>query len=319
MTRTSKSSKNGAAMPSEAGIIDALAASQASRPRTWPGLPYPLGVTWDGKGVNVAVFSLHAEKIELCLFDASGERETARLSLPEYTDEVWHGYFPDLRPGQLYGLRAYGPYTPAAGHRFNPHKLLLDPYAKRLVGQVRWNDALYGYTIGHKRADLSFDTRDSAAYMPKCAIEDTAFTWGNDRPPAHPWTDTILYETHVRGLTRLHPGIPESQRGTFAGLGAPALIEYLRDLGITAIELLPVQGFVDEATFVARGLANYWGYNTIAFFAPHPRYMSDVRISEFKTLVKVLHEAGIELILDVVYNHTAEGNQLGPCGFILGR
>jgi glycogen operon protein len=283
-----------------------------SRLRVWPGLPYPLGATWDGKGVNVAIFSLNAERIELCLFDPSGEREVERAALPEYTDEVWHGYFPELRPGQLYGLRVYGPYDPANGHRYNPHKLLIDPYARRLSGRVKWDDALFGYTIGHDDGDLSFDERDSARFVPKTVITDTAFTWGDDRPPRHQWPDTVVYEAHVRGLTRQHPSVPEGLRGTFAGIGMPAIVDYLKDLGVSAIELLPVHGFVDEAPIVERGLANYWGYNTLAFFAPEPRYLSNGGIAEFKTMVKVLHEAGIEVILDVVYNHTAEGNHLGP-------
>lgn len=283
-----------------------------ARARVWPGRPYPLGATWDGKGVNVAVFSLHAEKIEFCLFDSTGERELERVVLPEYTNEVWHGYFPDLRPGQLYGLRAYGPYAPDQGHRFNGHKLLIDPYAKRLVGSVEWNDALYGYIRGHKDEDLSFDVRDSAPFIPKCQIADTAFTWGEDRPPRRPWNETIIYEAHTRGFTKLHPEVPEAVRGTFTGIASTAAVDYLKSLGITALELLPVHGFVDEALLVSRGLVNYWGYNTIAFFAPDSRYMSTGTIKEFKTMVKVLHEAGIEVILDVVYNHTAEGNHLGP-------
>jgi glycogen operon protein len=280
--------------------------------RVWPGSPNPRGATWDGKGVNVAVFSETAERVELCLFDEDGRRETARIALPEYTNQVWHGYFPDLRPGQLYGIRVYGPYDPKNGHRFNHHKLLLDPYAKRLVGRYEWHDALYGYTIGHPDADLSFDRRDSAPFMPKCAVTDTAHTWGDDQPPRRPWTDTIIYEAHVRGLTRLHPQVPEHLQGTFGAVAVPTVIDYLRDLGITAVEFLPVHGFIDEAPIAARGLVNYWGYNTIAFFAPEPRYFSNPVIGEFKTMVKALHEAEIEVILDVVYNHTAEGNELGP-------
>jgi glycogen operon protein len=280
--------------------------------RVWPGNPSPLGATWDGKGVNVSVFSDSAERIELCLFDDKGERETARIALPEYTNQKWHGYFPDLRPGQLYGLRAYGPYEPSNGHRFNHHKLLLDPYAKRLVGRFVWNDALYGYTVGHEDADLSFDRRDSAPYVPKCAIVDTAHTWGGDQLLRHSWSQTIIYEAHVRGLTKLHPQVPENLRGTFGAFTTPAILDYLRDLGITTIEFLPVHGFIDEAPIAARGLVNYWGYNTIAFFAPEARYFSNGEIGEFKTMVKALHEAGIEVILDVVYNHTAEGNELGP-------
>jgi len=280
--------------------------------RVWPGLPYPLGATWDGTGVNVALFSLNAEKVELCLFDRADGRETDRLVLPEYTDEVWHGYFPDLRPGQLYGFRVYGPYEPRRGHRFNPNKLLLDPYAKQIKGRLQWNDAVYGYTIGHPNGDLSFDKRDSAPYVPKSMVIDTAFTWGGDRPLRIPWTETVIYEAHVRGFTRLQPAVPEAWRGTFAGMATPAVVEYLSDLGVTAVELLPVQGYIDEAPIVKRGLVNYWGYNTLAFFAPEPRYLSDGGVAEFGTMVKALHEAGIEVILDVVYNHTAEGNRLGP-------
>jgi glycogen operon protein len=287
-------------------------AKPETQPRVWPGLPYPLGATWDGTGVNIALFSLHAEKVELCLFDESGQRETDRLPLPEYTDEVWHGYFPDLRPGQLYGFRVYGPYEPKRGHRFNANKLLLDPYARRISGKLQWHDAVFGYTIGHEDGDLSFDERDSAPYVPKAVVTDTAFTWSDDRPPATPWTETIIYETHVRGFTKLHPQVPEEDRGTFSGMAAPAVVDYLADLGVTAIEFLPVQGFVDEAPIVEKGLVNYWGYNTLAFLAPEPRYLGKGGIAEFKTMVKVLHEAGIEVILDVVYNHTAEGNHLGP-------
>jgi len=280
--------------------------------RTWPGLPYPRGANWDGKGVNIAVFSNHAERVELCLFDERGARETERIALPEYTNEVWHGYFPDLRPGQLYGYRVYGPYEPRRGHRFNHHKLLLDGYARRLKGRFRWNDALYGYIVGHPDSDLSFDTRDSAPFVPKCEVTDTAFTWDDDRPPRVPWSGTIIYEAHVRGLTKLHPDVPEQLRGTFAGLSAPAMVAHLRELGVTAVELLPVHAFVDESAITARGDVNYWGYNTIGFFAPEPRYLSDGGVNEFKTTVKILHDAGIEIILDVVYNHTAEGNHLGP-------
>jgi len=280
--------------------------------RAWPGLPYPRGANWDGKGVNIAVFSNHAERVELCLFDERGARETARIALPEYTNEVWHGYFPDLRPGQLYGYRVYGPYEPRRGHRFNHHKLLLDGYARRLKGRFRWNDALYGYIVGHPDSDLSFDTRDSAPFVPKCEVTDTAFTWDDDRPPRVPWSGTIIYEAHVRGLTKLHPDVPEQLRGTFAGLSAPAMVAHLRELGVTAVELLPVHAFVDESAITARGDVNYWGYNTIGFFAPEPRYLSDGGVNEFKTTVKILHDAGIEIILDVVYNHTAEGNHLGP-------
>jgi isoamylase len=281
-------------------------------PRLWPGQPYPRGATWDGRGVNFALFSEHAEKVELCLFDAQGRRELHRIALPEYTDEVWHGYLPDLRPGQLYGYRVHGPYDPERGHRFNPHKLLLDPYARALSGMLRWSDAHFGYRIGHRAQDLSFDRRNNAAGMPKCRVVDTAFTWGGDRPPQRAWHETILYELHVRGFTMRHPDVPEALRGTFAGLAAPAAIRHLRSLGVTAVELLPIQAFLDDRHLVARGLRNYWGYNTFGFFAPDPRYLAGDSLTEFKTLVQHLHDAGIEVILDVVYNHTAEGNELGP-------
>lgn len=280
--------------------------------RVWPGLPYPLGATWDGKGVNVALFSLNAEKVELCLFDRDGRQEIARLVLPEYTNEVWHGYFPDLRPGQVYGFRVYGPYNPEHGHRFNANKLLLDPYAKRIRGRLQWDDAVFGYIIGHPDGDLSFDKRDSAPYVCKSVVTETAFTWGDDRPPRTPWTETVIYETHVRGFTKLHPQVAPAVRGTFAGMSASPVINYLSDLGVTALELLPIHGFVDEAPIVDRKLVNYWGYNTLAFFAPEPRYLSDGGLAEFKTMVKVLHEAGLEVLLDVVYNHTSEGNRMGP-------
>jgi glycogen operon protein len=271
-----------------------------------------LGATWDGRGVNFALFSENAERVELCLFDESGERETDRIPLPEYTDLIWHGYLPDVRPGQLYGYRVYGPYEPQHGHRFNHHKLLLDPYALSLKGRLTRGPALYGYRVGDRQADLSFDTRDNAREMLKCAVVDTAFTWGHDRPPAKPWHESVFYEMHVRGFTMRHPDVPEDLRGTFGGLTVPEVVQYLVDLGITAVELLPVQGLIDEQHLVDRGLRNYWGYNSIAFFAPEPRYLSNGGLGEFKTMVQVLHDAGIEVILDVVFNHTAEGNRLGP-------
>jgi isoamylase len=285
----------------------------APQHRVEAGLPYPLGATWDGSGVNVAVFSANAKKIELCLFDRNGRRETARLALPEYTHEVWHGYFPDLRPGQLYGLRAHGPYEPHAGHRFNPNKLLLDPYAKQLFGEIRWHDAVHGYRIGHARGDLSFDRRDSAHAMPKCMVVDTAHTWGLDRPPRTPMGQTVIYEAHVKGMTALHPEVPPALRGTFAGLAHPGVIEHLARLGVTAIELLPIHAFFDDRHLVEKGLTNYWGYNNVGYFAPAPRYIAPGHgLSDFKFMVHRLHEAGIEVILDVVYNHTAEGNHMGP-------
>jgi isoamylase len=283
----------------------------STQPRLEAGRPYPLGATWDGKGVNFSLFSAHAERVELCVFDQRGRREIARFQLPEFTDEVWHGYLPDVRPGTLYGYRVYGPYDPFNGHRFNHNKLLLDPYAKALFGSVLWSDAHYGYRVGSTRGDLTFDRRDNASAMPKCVVLDTAFTWGNDRSPAIPWMDTVFYELHVRGYTMLHPALPPAVRGTFAGLATAPAIAHMADLGITTVELLPVQAFVDDRRLVEQRLRNFWGYNTIGFFAPEPRYIA-AHPDEFKTLVKNLHAAGIEVILDVVYNHTAEGNHLGP-------
>jgi len=276
------------------------------------GLPFPLGATWDGLGVNFALFSAHATKVELCLFDAAGKVELERIELPEYTDEIWHGYLPDAHPGQIYGYRVHGPYEPDAGHRFNPNKLLIDPYAKQLVGELLWSESLFGYTIGHQDADLSFDTRDSAPYVPKSKIIDPAFTWGRDRPVQTPWDRTILYETHLRGFTMRHPAVPEGKRGTCAGLMVPEVLDYLRRLGISSVELLPVHAFVQDQHLLEKGMSNYWGYNTIGFFAPHPRYLATGKIQEFKQMVAHLHDAGLEVILDVVYNHTAEGNELGP-------
>jgi isoamylase len=278
----------------------------------WPGRPYPRGATWDGEGVNFALFSQHADAVELCLFDEKGRREVQRIPLTERTDLVWHCYLPDARPGQLYGFRVYGPYRPEAGHRFNPHKLLLDPYARWLAGTLNWSDAHYGYRVGHEREDLSFDRRDSAAGMPKCRVVDPAFTWGDDRRPQIPWHDTVIYELHVRGYTMQHPAVPPKLRGTYAGLATPAVIEHLRRLGVTAVELMPVHAFVDDRYLVQNGLRNYWGYNSIGYFAPDARYCASGSVSEFKTMVKAFHSAGMEVILDVVYNHTAEGNHLGP-------
>ncbi len=281
------------------------------RSRVREGRPYPLGATWDGLGVNFALYSRHATKVELCLFDARG-REQERIVLPEYTDEIWHGYLPDARPGQRYGYRVHGPYAPEAGHRFNPNKLLLDPYAKQIVGEIKWAPHLFGYTLGHRDADRSFDRRDSANYMPKCAVIDPAYSWGNERAPATPWENTVIYEAHVRGLTMQHPQIPDGERGTFSALRNDALVDHLKYLGVTAIELLPVHAFIDDQHLLEKGLRNYWGYNSIGFFAPHPRYLSLATVAEFKQMVARLHDAGLEVILDVVYNHTAEGNELGP-------
>ncbi|MBK1665157.1 glycogen debranching enzyme GlgX [Rhodospirillum rubrum] len=283
-----------------------------TRPRVWPGRPYPLGGTWDGRGVNFALFSEHAEKVELCLFDGDDGRELSRVPLPEYTDEIWHGYLPDVRPGQRYGYRVYGPYAPHAGHRFNPNKLVLDPYARSWGGRLQWTDAHFGYRFGAASEDLTFDTRDNSAFMPKCVIVETAFTWDDDRAPRRPWHDSVLYELHVKGFTIRHPEVPRAIRGTFAGMSTQAVVSYLKSLGITAIELLPVQAFVDERHLVKNNLTNYWGYASLGYFAPQPSYLASGKLGEFKTFVQVMHDAGIEVILDVVYNHTAEGNHLGP-------
>ncbi len=280
--------------------------------RILPGRPYPLGATWDGKGVNFALFSANAEKVQLCLFDPAGRREIERLTLPEYTDEVWHGYLAEAVPGTLYGYRVYGPYEPRNGHRFNHHKLLLDPYAKALVGRVLQADAVYGYRLGSARADLSFDRRDSARAMPKCRVIDPSHSWGEARRPATAWSQTIIYETHLRGFTMRLPQLSEPLRGSCAGFAVGPAIDHLKALGVTAVEFLPVHAFHDDRYLVAQGLKNYWGYNTIGFFAPEPRYLASGDISEFKIMVARLHDAGIEVILDVVFNHTGEGNHLGP-------
>jgi glycogen operon protein len=284
----------------------------SARPRVWPGEPFPRGATWDGRGVNFALFSDHAERVELCLFDHRGRRELHRVVLPEYTNEVWHGYLPDVRPGQLYGYRVHGPYDPERGHRFNANKLLVDPYARALSGSFRWSDAHFAYRVDHRAEDLSFDRRNNAAGMWKSRVVDTAHTWGPEQPPRRPWHESIFYELHVRGFTMRHPDVPPPQRGSFAGLSSPAVVRYLRALGVTAIELLPIHAFVDERVLALRGLRNYWGYNPIGFFAPHPAYLSSGTLTEFKAFVQHLHDAGIEVILDVVYNHTGEGNHLGP-------
>ena len=286
------------------------------RPRVWPGQPYPQGATWDGEGVNFALFSEHATAVELCLFDRADDgQESHRIPLGNRTDLIWHAYLPDVRPGQLYGYRVHGPYEPAGGHRFNPTKLLIDPYAKALTGDVRWDDSLYGYRVGDPDEDLSFDERDSAPCVPKAIVIDPAFTWGDDRKPGTPWNRTVIYEAHVRGMTMLHPAIPDELRGTYTALTFDPIVEHLHSLGVTAIELLPVHQFVSERSLVERGLRNYWGYNTIAFLAPHVGYATGgggAQVNEFKSMVKAMHRAGIEVILDVVYNHTAEGDHRGP-------
>jgi isoamylase len=279
--------------------------------RLQSGSPYPLGATFDGLGINFAVFSANADRIELCLFDPSGRRELARIPLPECTDEVWHGYLPEGRPGMLYGYRAYGRYAPEEGHRFNPHKLLLDPYAKRLFGQVRWSDALHGYRINSAKADLSFDRRDSAPAMPKGVVVTEAFDWTGDRRPNTPWSETIIYEAHVRGLTRLMDEVPPQERGTFAALSHPKVIDHLLRLGVTAIELMPIHAFVKDRFLQEKGLTNYWGYNSLSFFAPEARYGAGDSHDDLRIAIRRLHAAGIEVILDVVYNHTAEGSELG--------
>jgi len=276
------------------------------------GSPYPLGATWDGLGINFAVFSAHAERIELCLFDPGGRREIARLDLPECTDEVWHGYLPNAGTGLIYGYRAYGPYRPQEGHRFNPYKLLLDPYARRLIGKLRWTDALFGYRVDSPRSDLSFDRRDSAPSMPKAIVSDDVFDWGDDRPPNIPWSRTVIYEAHLRGMTMLRDDIRPNERGTFAALVNPKVIKHLQSLGITAVELLPIHAFVQDRHLIAHGLKNYWGYNSLSFFSVEPAYLSNGSRNEMRVAVRRLHAAGIEVILDVVYNHTAEGSELGP-------
>lgn len=284
----------------------ALASSDV---RIWPGQPFPLGAVWDGRGVNFALFSEHATRVELCLFDDAG-RET-RVDLPAYTDEVWHGYLVDAQPGLRYGYRVHGRYEPERGFRFNPNKLLLDPYARALAGKLDWSGAHFGHQLEHPRSDLSFCTKDNAATMLKARVVDPAVPSGRARP-ARPWHESVLYELHVRGFTMRHPDVHESYRGTFAGMATPAVIGYLKALGITTVELMPVHAAIDDRHLVRKGLRNYWGYNSLGFFAPNPLYMASGDIEEFRTLVRALHDAGIEVILDVVYNHTAEGNHLGP-------
>jgi isoamylase len=285
--------------------------------RIWPGRPYPLGATWDGRGVNFAIYSENATRVELCLFDSvESEKESQRLVLSEHTDMVWHIYLPEVRPGQLYGYRVYGPYDPQAGHRFNPNKVLLDPYANAIGRQPRWTDAMHGYIVGDEQEDLSFSPIDNAADAALAMVIDEAFTWGDDRRPRIPSHKLLIYEMHVKGFTKLHPDVPENLQGTYAGLGSQAAVEHLLKLGVNAVELLPVHTHSDDRYLVEKGLVNYWGYNTIGFFSPDPRYAAADNpaevTSEFKTMVRNLHDAGIEVILDVVYNHTAEGNHLGP-------
>ncbi|WP_428394876.1 glycogen debranching protein GlgX [Lichenicoccus sp.] len=279
------------------------------------GLPFPRGASWDGTGVNFALFSANATKVEVCLFDEAGTTELERIALPEYTDQIFHGWLPDIGPGQRYGYRVHGPYAPKEGHRFNPNKLLLDPYARAHVGELTWDHAIFGYTIGHALDDLSYDERDSAPFVPKSVIVDADFDWrGQPQRNPIPWDQTVLYETHLRGYTKLHPKVPETLRGTYAGFGTPEVLKHIKSIGVTSIELLPVHSFVNDSQLLEKGLTNYWGYNTIGFFAPDPRYAADVpnSLREFKEMVSRVHDAGLELILDVVYNHTAEGNERGP-------
>jgi isoamylase len=285
------------------------------RTRVTEGSAEAHGAIWDGRGTNFTLFSANATRVEVCLFDSNGNRERERLALPEYTDGFWHGYIPDVHPGSVYGLRVHGPYNPESGHRFNPNKLLLDPYARAHIGALKWAPECFGYTIGAEGDDLSFDERDSAPFVPKCVVVDPNFDWqGQPRSRGVPWDRTIVYETHVRGFTRLHPAVPEKHRGTYKGLAAREVVEYVKALGVTTIELLPVHTFINDSHLLERNLTNYWGYNSIGFFAPDPRYASEPEQSlrEFKEMVARFHDAGLEVVLDVVYNHTAEGNERGP-------
>ena len=284
--------------------------------RIWPGHPYPLGATWDGAGVNFALFAENATKVELCLFEAAqSKQEQHRIRVKEYTDKVWHAYLPDVLPGQLYGYRVRGPYEPQNGHRFNPNKVVLDPYAKLIGRELTWADEVFAYKFGDPEADLSFDERDSAAFAPLAAVIDPAFTWGDDRPPRTPWHKTIIYELHVKGFTQNNPNVPEHLRGSYAGLASESAIKHLTDLGVTAVELLPVHLHLDDRHLIENGLKNYWGYNTLGFFAPEATYrnagIAQDAVQQFKMMVRAMHAVGLEVILDVVYNHTAEGNQDG--------
>jgi glycogen operon protein len=284
---------------------------------TFPGIPYPLGATWDGHGVNFALYAENATGVELCLFDQKmGATQVDTIQMLERTHHMYHIYIPEIKPGQLYGYRVHGPYDPANGHRFNPAKLLIDPYAKAIAGTIEWDDALFGYEVGHANGDLQISNTDSAPFIPKSVVIDNQFDWSGDKPPKTPYHKSIIYETHVKGFTKLHPDIPKEIQGTYAALGHPVTIEYLKQLGITAVELMPVHHFVADRHLVEKGLTNFWGYNTIGFFAPDVRYCSSgvqgEQVIEFKNMVKELHKVGIEVILDVVYNHTAEGNHLGP-------
>ncbi|HST82742.1 MAG TPA: glycogen debranching protein GlgX [Kineosporiaceae bacterium] len=307
----SEPSKLNIARPRAAPSQPARAAPHRPPPRIWPGRAYPLGATYDGFGTNFALFSEVAEKVELCLFDTEGVE--SRITLPEVDALVWHAFLPGIEPGQRYGYRVHGPYDPAAGHRCNPNKLLLDPYSKAIDGSFDWNQSLFSYNFGDPD---SRNDDDSAGQMPTSVVINPYFDWGVDRPPRHEYADSLIYEAHVKGLTQTHPEIPEDIRGTYSAIVHPVIIEHLKSLGVTAIELMPVHHFANDATLLEKGLSNYWGYNTIGFFAPDPKYSSSEspggQVQEFKAMVRGLHEAGIEVILDVVYNHTAEGNHLGP-------
>ena len=284
--------------------------------RVWPGLPYPLGATWDGEGVNFALFSENATGVELCLFDAMGDAvEREKIRVWERSDQVWHCYLPDVRPGQLYGYRVHGPYNPREGHRFNPAKLLIDPYTKAISSPIKWSNALFGYRIDDPDGDLSMSDENSAGGVPKSVVVDSAFTWSDDRPLRTPWNRTVIYEAHVKGMTIQHPAVPERLRGTFLGMVSDAVLDHLLSLGITAVELLPVHHFAVDRHLAEQGLTNYWGYNSIGYFAPDVRYSTGGlghQVYEFKSMVKKMHSAGIEVILDVVYNHSGEGNHMGP-------
>src|SRR6202050_566727 len=297
-------------------VEDSEISSNFERSNQTAGSPFPQGANWDGRGVNFSLFSESSESVELCLFDGPGKVER-RIRIRERTNGAWHVYVPDIGPGQLYGYRVYGPYLPESGLRFNPNKSLLDPYAKAIGRELQWADALFGYQLGDESADLSFDDRDSAPFAPLGAVIDSAFDWGGEKRPSYPAHETLIYEAHVRGMTQLHPEVPKHLRGTFAGMASEPIIKHLQKMGVTALELMPVHYFVQDRHLVDRGLRNYWGYNTLGFFAPEMSYAStpqspDQAVREFKGMVKILHNAGIEVILDVVYNHTAEGNQAGP-------
>jgi len=283
-----------------------------ARHRLDAGKPYPLGAHFDGSGVNFAVFSAHAWKVELCLFDPQGKRERQRIELPECTDEVWHGYLPEAQPGLVYGYRVHGPYDPTNGHRFNPNKLLIDPYARQLIGEVQWSEAVFGYRVKHSKADLVMDRRDSAAFVPKGVVTGELFDWGRQGRPDTPWPETIIYEAHIKGLSMLREDMPQTVRGTCAALSDPRLLDHLHRLGVTTIELLPVHAFLHDHFLTERGLKNYWGYNTLNYFAPHTEYLPGGNPNELRRAIAALQANGFEVLLDVVYNHTAEGNELGP-------